>query len=97
MRSTSFPELERVIKLLNDYPSIRVEISGHTDNIGSLATNKKLSESRAKAVVDYIVSKGIDVARLEFQGYAYFQPVATNDTEEGRQENRRVEFKILSK
>jgi len=97
LRPSSFPELERVLKLMNDFPTIRVEISGHTDNQGSLGLNKKLSEARAKAVVDYLISKGISASRLEYQGYAYFQPVATNDTDEGRQENRRVEFKILSK
>lgn len=97
LRPTSYPELERVIKMLTDFPTVRIEISGHTDSLGTLATNKKLSEARAKSVVDYLISKGIDTSRLEFKGYAYFQPVATNSTEEGRQENRRVEFKILSK
>ena len=97
LRPTSYAELGRLTKLLNDIPTLRIEISGHTDNTGSLQTNKKLSESRAKSVVDFIVSEGIDKSRLEYKGYAYFQPIATNDTEEGRQENRRVEFKILSK
>lgn len=97
LRPTSYAELGRLTKLLNDVPTLRIEISGHTDNTGSLQTNKKLSEARAKAVVDFLIAEGIDAGRLEYKGYAYFQPVASNDTKEGRQENRRVEFKILSK
>ncbi len=95
LRSESFPELDRLIKLLTDFPNLRIEISGHTDNQGSLQTNQKLSENRAKAVVDYLISKGIASSRLEFKGYAYLQPIASNDKEEGRQQNRRVEFKVL--
>ncbi|MFH2140935.1 MAG: OmpA family protein, partial [Bacteroidota bacterium] len=97
LRSESFPELDRLVKLLTDFPTSRIEISGHTDNQGSLKTNQTLSESRAKSVVDYLIGKGISQSRLEFKGYAYFQPIATNDNDEGRQQNRRVEFKVLSK
>ncbi|MBE9469417.1 MAG: OmpA family protein [Bacteroidetes bacterium] len=97
LRPTSYAELGRLTKLLNEIPTLRIEISGHTDNTGSLQTNKKLSESRAKSVVEFIVSEGVDKSRLEYKGYAYFQPISTNDTKEGRQQNRRVEFKILSK
>ncbi len=96
LRPTSYAELGRLTKLLNDVLTLRIEISGHTDNTGSLQTNKKLSESRAKSVVDFLITEGVDSSRLEYKGYAYFQPVASNDTEQGRQENRRVEFKILS-
>jgi outer membrane protein OmpA-like peptidoglycan-associated protein len=96
LRTTSYPELNRVVKLLEAYPKLKIEISGHTDNKGSLAVNKRISENRAKAVVDYLLGKEIDVSRLTYKGYAYLQPVATNDTEEGRQRNRRVEFKIIS-
>lgn len=95
LRSESFAELDRLVKMLNDFPKLRIEISGHTDNKSSLQFNQKLSESRAKAVVDYLISKGITSSRLEYKGYAYLQPIATNDTEEGRQQNRRVEFKVL--
>ena len=97
LRPTSESELNRLLKLLNDFPTLRIEISGHTDNRGSLKTNTRLSEARAKAVVDYLIKHGISADRLEYKGYAYFQPIATNDTEEGRQQNRRVEFKVLSK
>jgi len=96
LKPVSFPELERLIKLLNQFPTLRIEISGHTDNRGSMTTNKKLSKARAKAVVDYLISKGISAGRLEYEGYAYLQPIATNKTDEGRQQNRRVEFKVLS-
>lgn len=97
LATISYPELNRVVKLLEAYPKLRIEISGHTDNKGSLAINKKISEERAKAVVDYVVAQGIEINRLTYKGYAYLQPVASNDTEEGRQRNRRVEFKIISK
>ncbi|PKP22916.1 MAG: hypothetical protein CVU05_01860 [Bacteroidetes bacterium HGW-Bacteroidetes-21] len=97
LRPTSFAELDRLLKLLNDFPTMRIEISGHTDNQGSLTTNEKLSLNRAKAVVDYLIGKGIAASRLESAGYAFKQPIASNDTEDGRQQNRRVEFKVLSK
>jgi outer membrane protein OmpA-like peptidoglycan-associated protein len=97
LETTSYPELHRVMKLLEAYPKLKIEISGHTDNKGSLSINKKISEERAKAVVDYLLAKGVEAARLTYKGYAYLQPVASNDTEEGRQRNRRVEFKIISK
>ena len=97
LTSDSYIEMGRVLKLMSTNPGLRIEISGHSDNIGSYAYNQKLSEQRAKAVVDYLVDLGIDSARLEYTGYASSQPVATNNTEEGRAQNRRVEFKILSK
>ena len=97
MKSESYPELERVVKLLKNNPSIRLEISGHTDNVGSYLANKKLSEDRAKSVVDYLVDKGINENRLEYKGYSFTQPIAPNDTPQGRQQNRRVEFKVLEK
>ena len=97
IKSESFAELERLVELMIVEPYMRVEISGHTDNVGSDNYNKKLSNERAKAVVDLIVSLGIASGRFEYVGHGYDQPVAENDTEEGRQENRRTEFKILSK
>ncbi|MGM0649587.1 MAG: OmpA family protein [Bacteroidota bacterium] len=96
LRSESYPELERLYNLLENYKNMRIEIGGHTDNRGSLKYNTELSEARAKAVVDYLVDMGIDKSRLEYKGYAYLKPIDTNDTEEGRQNNRRVEFKVLS-
>jgi flagellar motor protein MotB len=97
LKSESFTELENVIKFLVDNSTVRLEISGHTDNVGSLKANTKLSQDRAQSVVNYLVSKGIAVSRLEAKGYAFSQPLGTNDTSDGRAQNRRVEFKILSK
>ncbi|MDY0315108.1 MAG: OmpA family protein, partial [Bacteroidales bacterium] len=96
LRTTSFPELDRLVALLNSYPSMTIEIGGHTDSHGSLKLNTDLSEARAKSVVDYLVDKGISKTRLSYKGYAYLQPIASNDTDDGRQQNRRVEFKVLS-
>lgn len=97
LRNESFLELDRVVTLLNDNPAISIEISGYTDNKGSDDYNIKLSQSRAKSVRDYLVSKGINPDRVISKGYGKTNPVAGNDTEEGRQLNRRVEFKILKK
>jgi len=95
LRPESTNELDRIVKLLSENPKIVVEISGHTDNVGSAAYNKKLSGDRAKSVVDYLISKGIAPANLSSKGYGFDQPIAPNDTEVGRQMNRRTEFKIL--
>jgi len=97
LRPESKAELLRLTKLLNDVSSMRIEISGHTDSRGSDEYNEKLSHSRAKSVVDYLIKEGIKSSRLEYKGYGESQPLATNDTDEGRQFNRRTEFKILSK
>ncbi len=96
LRPESTNELERLRKMLVEYEGLKIEISGHTDNQGNQAYNQKLSESRAKAVVQYLIDNGIDVNRLQYKGYAFAQPIATNDTDEGRQLNRRVEFKVIS-
>lgn len=95
LRVESFVELDRVVKLLTENPAIEIEMSAHTDSKGSDEYNFKLSDNRAKSVRDYIVSKGIAENRITSQGYGETKPVATNDTDEGRQLNRRVEFKIL--
>lgn len=97
LRAESKAELDRLTKMLTDMPTLKIEISGHTDNIGSAAYNKTLSENRAKSVVDYLVKAGISADRLTYKGYGFDQPIATNDTEEGRQQNRRTEFKVVSK
>ena len=87
--------LDKVTDWLKSHPDLKVEIAGHTDSKGSDAYNQKLSENRAKAVYDYIVNHGVDSSRLSYKGYGESQPIATNDTDEGRQKNRRVELKIL--
>ena len=97
LRTESKTELDRLQKLLLDIPTLKVEISGHTDNVGSATYNQQLSENRAKAVVNYLKKKGISADRLQYKGYGFTQPIATNDTPEGRQMNRRTEFKILEK
>ena len=95
VKEDSYSELERLVLLLSDLPKLRIEISGHTDNIGNKSYNELLSQRRADAVVRYLVSKGIDKNRLIAKGYGQSIPVATNDTEEGRSTNRRTEFEII--
>jgi OmpA-OmpF porin, OOP family len=89
------PELNRFVKLLTDQSGLRIEISGHTDNTGSADYNMKLSANRAKAVYDYLITQGIDAGRLAFKGYGLTKPTADNNTADGRQLNRRVEFLIV--
>jgi len=90
----SFPELDNTLKLLKDIPSLEIEISGHTDNTGPAENNERLSRLRAKAVRDYLVSKGGDKNRITYKGYGARQPVASNATKEGRMLNRRTEFQV---
>jgi outer membrane protein OmpA-like peptidoglycan-associated protein/tetratricopeptide (TPR) repeat protein len=97
LRMESISELTRVLEVLNEMPALKIEVSSHTDGRGSEEYNLKLSQSRAQSVVDYLISKGISPDRVIAKGYGKSQPVATNDTEEGRQMNRRTEFRILSK
>lgn len=91
----SFYELEKLYRLLNENPDMKIQLNGHTDNIGSEEDNQQLSENRAKAVYDYLIKKGIIADRLAYKGFGESQPIATNDTPEGRQQNRRTEFEIL--
>ena len=95
LRPESYVELDRVVKFLNDYPNIEIEMSAHTDSKGSDQYNFTLSDNRARSVMEYILSKGIAPSRIISKGYGETLPVATNETDEGRQLNRRVEFKIL--
>jgi outer membrane protein OmpA-like peptidoglycan-associated protein len=96
LRPESTNELQRLTKLLTDVPTLKIEISGHTDSKGANEYNAKLSDNRSKAVVDYLIKAGIAANRLTYKGYGEDQPISTNDTEVGRQLNRRTEFKILS-
>lgn len=95
LRKESITELNNLVKLLKDNPKMRIEVAGHTDSIGTVFVNDKLSQERAEAVKTYLVDKGIATARLRAKGYGSRVPKATNDTEEGRQQNRRTEFEIL--
>ncbi len=96
LRPESETELNKLFDLLVKNPTLKVEISGHTDNVGSDTKNMTLSENRAKSVYNYLINKGINASRLSYAGYGESKPVATNDTEEGRQQNRRTEVKIVS-
>jgi OOP family OmpA-OmpF porin len=87
--------LDEAVTILQKNPSLKVEIQGHTDNIGSQEYNQKLSERRADAVMKYFVDKGINQARLTAKGFGFSDPVAPNDTEDGRYKNRRVQLKPL--
>lgn len=95
LRPESKTELERLQLILTENPQIRMEISGHTDSDGSSELNQKLSQNRAKAVVAYLIENGILETRLTYMGYGASHPVASNDTADGKQENRRTEFKII--
>jgi outer membrane protein OmpA-like peptidoglycan-associated protein/tetratricopeptide (TPR) repeat protein len=95
LKPASQIELEEVIRLLNENPQVSIQINGYTDNVGKEADNLLLSENRAKSVVNYLKSKGIDAKRLFFKGYGDEQPVSGNDTEEDRGKNRRTELKII--
>lgn len=91
----SYPELKNLVNTLQKNPSLQIEISGHTDNTGSDGINRQLSEARAKSVYQYLIDQQIDATRLSYKGYGAEKPVATNETEEGRRQNRRTEFKIV--
>ena len=95
IKPESYIELDRVYKLLKDNPELKVEISAHTDSIGSDYYNLALSQKRAESVVDYLIAKGISSSRFIARGYGRSKPVASNETEEGRALNRRVELKII--
>ncbi|MAT40431.1 MAG: hypothetical protein CL946_12615, partial [Ectothiorhodospiraceae bacterium] len=92
LKPGEIPSLEMAYQTMIDYPNMVVEISGHTDNVGSRRYNLDLSQRRAASVKQYLVAKGIDPSRIQTKGYAFDRPIATNKTEEGRQRNRRIEF-----
>jgi outer membrane protein OmpA-like peptidoglycan-associated protein len=88
-------ELNKVVDFLKQNGKVSVEIAGHTDSKGSDQYNLNLSQGRSQSVVDYLISQGIDTGRLQAHGYGETKPIDTNDTDEGRANNRRVEFTIL--
>jgi outer membrane protein OmpA-like peptidoglycan-associated protein len=92
----SFPLLNQVVQVLNDFPKMHVSIEGHTDSVGTESSNMRLSEHRAEAVRDYLVAKGVARERLESAGYGPTKPIASNKTEKGRASNRRTEFRIVA-
>ena len=97
LKPQSEAELNNVVQLLKDNPTLHIQINGHTDNSGKTSDNQLLSENRAKAVTTYLVSKGIAPARLAFKGFGDTVPVADNSTPEGRAQNRRTELKVISR
>ncbi len=93
--SASNAELDKLVRLLRSNPSLRIELGGHTDNVGNDAANQKLSEQRSSAVRDHLLAQGIEAARITAKGYGRMKPIATNDTEDGRALNRRTEVTVL--
>ncbi len=97
LKGESLNELEKLYNLLKDNGQIKIEISSHTDNVGGTESNQKLSDNRSAAVIKYLIDKGISADRLKAKGYGEQKPIAGNDSAEGRQSNRRTEFKIIGK
>jgi outer membrane protein OmpA-like peptidoglycan-associated protein/tetratricopeptide (TPR) repeat protein len=96
LKPESEAELDEVVRLMNDNPTLKIQINGHTDTVGKAADNLKLSENRAKAVVSFLIRKNINPARLSSKGFGATQPIAPNNTEEGKALNRRTEMKVVS-
>jgi outer membrane protein OmpA-like peptidoglycan-associated protein/tetratricopeptide (TPR) repeat protein len=97
LKPESEAELNEVVQLMKENPTLRIQINGYTDNSGKAADNQTLSENRARAVTNYLTTKGIAAARLSFKGFGDTQPVADNATPEGRARNRRTELSVISK
>lgn len=95
LETESEVELKKLAEFLKKNEGIRILLGGHTDNVGGEQHNKTLSENRAKAVYDYLVKEGIDASRMDYKGFGSSQPIASNDTKEGRAKNRRTEFTII--
>ena len=90
-----FPALNSIATTIKQYDQTIVEINGHTDNIGTLAANQKVSDARAQSVAAYLSAQGVQPVRMETHGYNYQHPIASNDTEQGRALNRRVEIRLI--
>jgi len=95
LKQSSFVKLDEIAEIMRRYPSYRLKISGHTDNVGNAENNQKLSESRARTCYDYLVNFGISSAKIDFRGYGESQPIGDNNTVEGRRINRRTEFDLI--
>ncbi|HEY4323503.1 MAG TPA: OmpA family protein [Mucilaginibacter sp.] len=97
LKSESIAELQKLLEFITENPTIKIEISGHTDDVGNDQSNQTLSENRAKSVYQYLIDNKVDPARLVYKGYGKTQPIAPNTSDENRQKNRRTEFKITAK
>ena len=95
LEPASTSELDLVVKLLTENPGLRIQINGHTDNVGKAADNLALSNKRARAVTDYLISKGVAANRLSSKGFGATKPIADNQSEEGRAKNRRTELQVI--
>lgn len=96
LEADSYYELDYAASLLNKYPDISLEVAGHTDNVGDSAANRSLSQQRAASVMSRLIAKGVSATRLKSAGYGDASPVDSNDTEEGRANNRRTELRVIS-
>lgn len=97
LKSSSYGELNRVVEFLKNNATIKIELGGHSDNVGSDASNLKLSQLRVNSVMEYLLAQGVEGVKMIAKGYGESKPVESNDTEEGKKRNRRVEFIILEK
>jgi len=97
LKADSYKELDKIVKMMKSNNTMQIELSAHTDNIGGYSENLKLSTDRASAAKQYLLSKGFEESRVIAKGLGESTPISTNKTEEGRQLNRRVEFRILKK
>ncbi len=95
LKPLSYVELGKLVNLLLENKKVRIEVSGHTDNVGAASSNKTLSKARALSVRNYLINNGVSADRLEYQGYGFDEPIAPNNTDAGRSQNRRVEIKVL--
>lgn len=96
LRPGSYPALDELVEILKLKPKMVIEVAGHTDNVGDDASNRKLSQNRAEVVRAYLLKKGIDPGRINAQGYGESEPIASNVSANGRQQNRRTEVRILA-
>ena len=93
----SQPQLRNIVEILRCYPNVTVKFGGYTDNVGDPASNQQLSQLRADNARQAVIAQGIDASRVEAQGYGQDHPVASNDTAEGRQRNRRIDIRVTKK
>ena len=95
LKPESYRSLNQLVEFLREYQNVKVEIGGHTDNVGSATINQTISEERSRSVADYVIKQGIPANRIESKGYGFSKPKASNKTAEGRAQNRRVDFTII--